>query len=773
VNIEWTHWGGRRHLLSLFSPILFSPVVSSSAEAATVLELFEQKRLAIPLFLASELEHFARKGEVNLDQASSIVHTYFVGRPSYAVQCILDPTKLKRDLEVAQEALKCLKKEQAEIENCLQTMTESHPELKSARAAQATEEENCRGELARQQMQIESLGRELKQLEGTYPEEVLKAAQYAEDLFKRGGIEAFKRAEIERDTADNRTNTAKTNLLRQEAEIEVAEDTLKKATERKMRFLEETADHRRSLSTLIAYVTEGGPDFMAKADEVSRALVSNILALTERSKFRFDLAQAYIEALSVPEEERRRELDAHMIRLDEVTKRIRGLDGDERRLVELRYQTLDKAKSFDHAITGMVPSYKALCSLLHDPSVQEDMRVLLRIQEGEPTYPVPSDIKEAVENLLSALMDIEANQDRIISLLGSIKASFEGEHTLKDLASDARSRRKTLIAARERFHSAFDSYVKSSPKGIIESQLEQIRGYRDHPDGLSRFQKSRFEAITSEEEKCRTIQARSEEAFAIVKRNLSGLIQDCRTSLNILRRVLATFKGATYEVDVSLNEDVELMMGKLVNDVRLEQERLEKQKMSLLGDSKEERDSKKSLLEEIRYELYRGIFSKPRIRIYFPAICGEQKVFYSDEFSTGEKMAMGLLWLCILAEFSTVCAESEFSGRVKTGRQELGPSVFWIDGLFSHLSHVKILRDTLQSKGSRGAFQMIGLMHDPARLLHHDFNTFPRLFVTQEQAGIDEAGYHEWAVNHSFKLGQVDSILAVLSGSGEVEARNG
>ena len=80
-----------------------------------------------------------------------------------------------------------------------------------------------------------------------------------------------------------------------------------------------------------------------------------------------------------------------------------------------------------------------------------------------------------------------------------------------------------------------------------------------------------------------------------------------------------------------------------------------------------------------------------------------------------------------------------------------------------------MLKATLELQQTLGKFQLIGLMHNPASLLQHDFKSFPKLFVTMLRNTRANASPREWAESREFNVGEADSILAFLDGSKERE----
>jgi hypothetical protein len=146
-----------------------------------------------------------------------------------------------------------------------------------------------------------------------------------------------------------------------------------------------------------------------------------------------------------------------------------------------------------------------------------------------------------------------------------------------------------------------------------------------------------------------------------------------------------------------------------------EENHYEKTKESTKG---EDLRHKKSLKEKVRERIYRGIFSKPDVKVIHPNIHnGRAFSINKTVASGGQYTAVALMIMAKLAEY-TMQRESDNRHDPSSIRRRAvssSSSVLIIDGLFSNLSDRAMIRNSLESlRASRGNFQLIGLIHSPA-----------------------------------------------------------
>jgi hypothetical protein len=102
--------------------------------------------------------------------------------------------------------------------------------------------------------------------------------------------------------------------------------------------------------------------------------------------------------------------------------------------------------------------------------------------------------------------------------------------------------------------------------------------------------------------------------------------------------------------------------------------------------------------------------------------------------STGQGIAMALLWIVKMAEFTTKRWQNEQASS-SVQRKRLRHTQFTIiDGAFSSLSDEGLIKDAMDSiEATKGSFQLIITDHDPD--YRNNFDYFPTLIVAKEYDG--------------------------------------
>lgn len=746
--------------LSLFSSVLFAPVVEDAAKAKTLLQVFEDKRLPIPVFLAPELGAFAMNGEIVQVEANGLVHTYLAGRRSFAVECFLDPEKLRRELEIAEAKARELEQKAKALAEEIAKMSDSHEGLKAARAAQTALEEKAKEACDEAILTLNTLEREIAERDEKYTEEILAAAEAAERFAQKGGQAKLDEQIARLKTAGETLKKLAEDMLAWETEKKTAEKRLQAVQEGKADFIKQTAEFRNILKSLMDYVEIGGPAFMENAQRISDALRDEIQKLEQKLRFQFVRAKAYLDGLTTSEEERRGQLATNRSLLEAIRNTLKQLADEERRLSDHRKNVEKSATGYDHRIAAIQPSYKALVGLLHDEEIQTDLSLYLTEKET-PLAPMP-ELVAKLDEIRAALADIDANDQAILSEVGTLKGLIENDQDLKGRAANVRSIKARFGAAEKSYSASCTAFLKMPGKTFSSEEVERIRPLLNSPEKLVSFLRAQHERLNEDEELNKRNQEEIAGAYDKSKEILVRYVTNCKHSVIVLKNILRKYKDATFEVEVTITDDIESVMYRLANEVRNKQMYLANSRgLDLMGPSPEEEEQQKSVLQEIRHGLYRGIFLKPKVRMYFPQLRGERKELYThDNLSGGQKVAVSLLWLSILADYSMDMAIRSHSSQLRPGREDIGPSIFWFDGMFSHLSSPELIKDSLPNKSSRGGFQLIGLMHDPAAIMRHNYDAFPNLFVTRVQGRRGNSS--EWIATHAFQEGQVASLHAYL-----------
>ena len=143
-----------------------------------------------------------------------------------------------------------------------------------------------------------------------------------------------------------------------------------------------------------------------------------------------------------------------------------------------------------------------------------------------------------------------------------------------------------------------------------------------------------------------------------------------------------------------------------------------------------------NLRREIRNNFYQKVILDPSIHVCMPSISQKPLPLEKEMVSTGQGIAMTLLWIVKMANYVT---ERELSRKTSSSAQlkrlKANKTQFTIiDGAFSSLSNKELIDDALNSVAqTRGNFQLIITGHDEN--YQNNFHYFPTLVVAREIGG--------------------------------------
>ncbi|GAB2784207.1 hypothetical protein GCM10027040_07850 [Halomonas shantousis] len=233
---------------------------------------------------------------------------------------------------------------------------------------------------------------------------------------------------------------------------------------------------------------------------------------------------------------------------------------------------------------------------------------------------------------------------------------------------------------------------------------------------------------------------------------LGSIIVDAAGNLDILKRVARRSGdgGAYFEVKASLIEDeaVRELIQQLLADIDEHQVAMRRRQQQESGEAGTDRrrlpydKQQEELGRQIRRRIYRGLFRDVSIRIKHEAIRPHGRLFsLNEDMSEGQREAVSLMWLVKLSEFAIERELRDLPGHHKRRARAGRESVILLDGLFSKLSHRRLIQDSLESlRNTRGRFQMIGLIHNPN--YENDATIFPTYLIGSVIGGTQGQGGH-------------------------------
>ena len=231
-----------------------------------------------------------------------------------------------------------------------------------------------------------------------------------------------------------------------------------------------------------------------------------------------------------------------------------------------------------------------------------------------------------------------------------------------------------------------------------------------------------------------------------LQERLSRIIADAAGNLQILKRVVrshGSVEGAHFDIQAEVIAEtvIQEMVAGLLSEIETHQE-VSRKRQQQNPESYSEEKQQKELQELIRRRIYRSLFRNIIIRLRHTAIRAHGRLFsLNEQMSEGQREAVSLMWLVKLSEFAIERDMRLVASPKRKREQASRESVIILDGLFSKLSHKKLIEDSLESlRNTRGRFQMIGLIHNPN--YENDPSIFPSYLVGSVIGGRNGQGGH-------------------------------
>ena len=195
------------------------------------------------------------------------------------------------------------------------------------------------------------------------------------------------------------------------------------------------------------------------------------------------------------------------------------------------------------------------------------------------------------------------------------------------------------------------------------------------------------------------------------------------------------------DADMVDEQGVRALVRSLLAEIGEHQQQIRRRKAQNLPVGSEEKQMK-DLQKNLRSQIYRQLFTNIRIRLKHESIRPHGNLFsLNEDMSEGQREALSLMWLVKLSEFAIERELRSATSQYRRKERKSGESVIILDGLFSKLSHRRLIEDSLESlRNTRGRFQMIGLIHNPN--YENDPGIFPTYLVGNVIGGLQGQGGH-------------------------------
>ncbi|SDL80465.1 hypothetical protein SAMN05661010_02610 [Modicisalibacter muralis] len=535
--------------------------------------------------------------------------------------------------------------------------------------------------------------------------------------------------------------------------------------QQRMLFADGERDRLRALET---FENEGGVAFMRDAKTLEAELDNTLGIASRRADFDFARIRAYLEVRdeSGGSQKLEREI-ARLKRQRDETQASRKAKGKEREGVETRLEDNQQAMTWTDQLA--IDWLEVLREL---PSGWPERLATLGDLAESSRWPADHPQAEALDK---ALLDwrrlagldkngdehgndtgldtveldtaaLEACQQILLDALRSLnigERSRNRERQAKDVESRERQLAKALVEAGDsRLFNETERARLATLDGASPAALLDLRALHTQLSGQ----------LDDHRERVGKLHASREHIEGTLVERLGSIITDAAGNLDILKRVAKRSgtrhdgeSGAFFEVKASLigDDSVRELIQQLLADID-EHQAAQRRRMQHEGvnTGSDQRRKDEELTRQIRRRIYRGLFRDVSIRLRHDAIRPHGRLFsLNEDMSEGQREAVSLMWLVKLSEFAIERELRELPGTHKRRARASRESVILLDGLFSKLSHRRLIQDSLESlRNTRGRFQMIGLIHNPN--YENDAAIFPTYLVGSVIGGQQGQGGH-------------------------------
>lgn len=785
----------RREWLSQAAGQLFAPVVEGQAAAHAAAERLIERGLGVPVIEAGRLSACLAAGQSPLGAVQGV--------ETLAVKAALDPQYLAALREETQSRLAIDRERRAALDDEIARLDPHGERFALARRAQAAVEEKVEASLEAIERHKRDLAGCRERLLPRMTDQALTLIDDFQRYLLEGGDRALEEAaetlaDAEARLADlsPRIATAEQVLEKHgatwlaaetfagaggverlaslETRLAVLAEQEEVVSERYDQAVEhvETLTRRRDaiagqlkalfadgerdrLRALEAFESEGGEAFMASAEEKKAELEQQLASASRRADFDFARIRAYLEVRDERGGSQKLEREiARLKRERDETHDQRKANAKQREEVEARLDVNQQAMQWtDQLAIEWLEVLRELSS-----GWWERLAVLDDLAETSrwPADAFQGDVAraDALDDTLVEwrrlagqadesfdLAALETCQQTLLDALGMLnlgERSRNRDRQARDVeAREQRLATSLMEAGESRLFNGTERARLSGLDGVSSAALDDLRALHAQ---LSRQLEDHRDRVTK-------LHASREHIEGTLVERLGSIIADAAGNLDILKRVARRSGegGAFFEVKAALISDADVrdLIQLLLADIdehMLAQRRRQQQESA--GGSNDIRRRDEELARQIRRRIYRGLFRDVSIRLKHDAIRPHGRLFsLNEDMSEGQREAVSLMWLVKLSEFAIERELRELPGNHKRRARAGRESVILLDGLFSKLSHRRLIQDSLESlRNTRGRFQMIGLIHNPN--YENDASIFPTYLVGSVIGGAQGQGGH-------------------------------
>lgn len=692
----------KAEVLSLFSALLHSPVYDDPLRAAAVAAQLAEQGIESPVFLAEELEQFCRGGDVKFD--GRVASTWLVGVRTRPVDCLLDPTLVEREKKQLDQEMATRQTTLGKKEDELKTLDPSSPAAKQAYKASDAVSKGYRAvdeRLAQEQAPLQARLLSLELRASAESIEAIKAVIAYQQLLGNDSLEELLARLLH---AEHRYSEAEASRTRAEQQARDADHAYEECQRGSAAASRELAGAETDLKQVGAFIAAEGPKFMNSAAEVRASLEEEVSTAKKRSAFRFDAVESFVTSGDRRPKEIRDRLAAIHPEHTQVASELRLVTERMDFLYTLSGTLEGKAREVDDVVRALRTKQRELV-LRESIPVSVGENALL----NHPVYRQAEDVR------LAGDIDTAVTAMKVLGeALGDIQAAV--------ITQNLDAARRQYGKAREFYHTEIDR-VKSSGLALVDEQIKMgLEEAKDNLNVLSQLiagTKFNYERSRQANEQASLY---LEQQWSEIGSWLGSFTRRLPSNLDTMKKVFRPHRDsvsgdivkAGFEIEAKLADmsDVKAVLEGIVQKV----EKQERTRETYADDDAVQAMADKNLRKDIRDEFYKKVIIEPKIRVCLPAISQRPLLLEKDMASSGQGVAMTLLWIVKMADYVTereLDRQSVSAANRKKIRSQRTQFVF-IDGAFSHLSDPRLIDDALRGvQESRGKFQLLITGHDP------------------------------------------------------------
>ena len=719
----------KRHVLAVFSALLFAPVIENEADAIRAAKTLAANDIQIPIFLKHSIEEFCRSGAIKEYFNGKLIAGTTAGIVTRPVECLLDPALVEREKGRLDSVIGELQLRHISIEARLLEISNESESIVVARKAKLALEDNWPVRLPEVVAELAATNDALRIAIKQTASDVLECIRRTESFNSQGGHQ--KLIELTEEVAVTELKITELDDAIIELDASIADcDARLQQIDSDIEAL--YPDNRRTvIANACIFWNADGPAFFETSTQAHTNLKHKLDVAQSRYRFlgNFAGAQHYIDLKKSQDEG-----DNFQQRLDEISHRLQQSRDLKQQLrqrkseLEQRQPALKKTvESIDKAAIQAINKYKQIAQLQSDVALNGSLQESL---EGLLAWDQSHKLRQLMQG---QHLDVQ-NLDAICQISEEL-ADTLAELNIDSKAAELRRARKEVVEAEGKFiegaHALGDSADGLAP--LERELLRQVRGLASL-QGVTDLYEHLLDTVNKAEDRLRESEDAELKSRLLIADRLTLMIRYAADDLLILRKVAKenhAQQQAHFIIDAKVisDEECKTLINTIIETVEEEDTHRRRQIARGIGNVQDKKQFQTHLRTIIRNTIYRSIFREPTVKFVNENIRISGSHEFNENLSEGQKAALSLSWMIRLADFA-VEREAQRMNTLGARRKmrERTATLIIVDGLFSNLSNRKLIKSAMAGiESTRGRFQLIGLIH--STFYENDFNVFPVFLI--------------------------------------------